>query len=145
MRKRAGRRRDEDYVIDLCDELLGETARRQFCFDWLRGDARPGRRGRRLPVDAYWTDHQLVVEYREVQHDQPVAFFDKPDRTTVSGVPRGQQRAIYDARRDTLIPAHQITLVIIKPSQLDSTPRGRLKQADRQRDLETLRGILPVD
>ena len=27
---------DENYVIDLCDELLGETASRQHCFDFLK-------------------------------------------------------------------------------------------------------------
>jgi hypothetical protein len=66
------------------------------------------------------------VEYREQQHDRPVAFFDKPERMTVSGVHRGRQRALYDARRDELIPARGIRLVIIKPSDLDATPRGRL-------------------
>jgi hypothetical protein len=42
----------------------------------------------------------VVVEYRELQHDHPVAHFDKPDRLTVSGVHRGVERAHYDARRD---------------------------------------------
>jgi hypothetical protein len=31
--------RDEAYVIDLCDETLGEVGRRQKRFEWLRGDA----------------------------------------------------------------------------------------------------------
>src|SRR5688572_30090410 len=30
--------RDEGYVIDLCDEILGELGRRQQCFPWLLGD-----------------------------------------------------------------------------------------------------------
>lgn len=29
---------DEHYVLDLCDELLGEPSRRQTTFEWLRGD-----------------------------------------------------------------------------------------------------------
>src|SRR5215211_1798560 len=29
---------DEAYVIDLCDEILGERALRQHRFEWLRGD-----------------------------------------------------------------------------------------------------------
>ena len=33
-----------------------------------------------VPVDAYWPEYRLVVEYREVQHDHP--FFDKPARRT---------------------------------------------------------------
>ena len=114
---------DEAYVLDLCDEVIGIAASRQHRFDWLLGD--PGRSGqrRRLPVDGYWVSHQLVVEYRELQHDGPNTFFDKPDRLTMSGVHRGQQRALYDARRDELIPAHGLRLVVIKPSHLDPTSR----------------------
>jgi hypothetical protein len=99
---------DETYVLDLCDEVLAERGSRQHRFDWLVGD--PGRSGRRvrLPVDSFWAGHRLVVEYREVQHDRPVAHFDKPHRLTVSGVHRGHQRAIYDARRDVEIPAHDL-------------------------------------
>ena len=52
---------DESYVVDLCDEALGMQALRQHRFDWLRGDARPGRQGGRLPVDAYYPELQLVV------------------------------------------------------------------------------------
>ncbi|WP_201788864.1 hypothetical protein [Amycolatopsis orientalis] len=124
---------DEAYVLDLCDEILGERGQRQARFDWLRGD--PGRNGRtvRLPVDSYWPDHQLVVEYREIQHDQPVPHFDKPDRLTVSGVHRGRQRALYDQRRDELIPAHGLRLVVIKPSDLAADRRGRLRR-DRDND-----------
>lgn len=119
---------DEEYVLDLCDEVLNERGLRQHRFEWLVGD--PGTNGRavRLPVDGFWPDANLVVEYRERQHDHPVAHFDKPDRLTVSGVHRGAQRAIYDARRDEQIPAHGIRLVIIKPGDLDSTSRGRLRR-----------------
>jgi MerR HTH family regulatory protein len=115
---------DEAYVINLCDTLLGETALRQHCFAWLVGD--PGKSGQRrpLPVDAYYPDHRLVVEYRERQHDEPVAFFDRRD--TVSGVPRGGQRRIYDERRDREIPNHGLRLVIVRPGDLTANSRGRL-------------------
>ena len=119
---------DEYYVLDLCDHVLAETGLRQHRFDWLLGD--PGASGRRvrLPVDGYWPNANVVVEYRERQHDQPLNHFDKPDRLTVSGVHRGLQRALYDARRDELIPAHGIRLVVITPADLDATPRGRLRR-----------------
>ena len=51
---------EETYVIDLCDEVLGTVALRQHRFDFLRGDAGPGKQGKRLPVDVadahprYW-------------------------------------------------------------------------------------------
>jgi hypothetical protein len=132
---------DEGYVIDLCDEVLGERALRQHRFDWLLGD--PGAVGTRaaLPVDACYPDHRLVAEYRERQHDEPVAHFDKPDVLTVSGVHRGKQRRIYDRRRDELIPSHGLRLVVIRPGDLASDKRGRLTR-DRTGDLAMLRVML---
>jgi hypothetical protein len=35
---------DETYVLDLCDEILGEPGQRQARFGWLLGH--PGRDGR---------------------------------------------------------------------------------------------------
>ena len=135
------RHRDEHYVIDPCDEVLGEAGRRQHRFDWLLGD--PGTAGGRvqLPVDAYYPGRGLVVEYRERQHDEPVEHFDTPDRMTVSGVHRGEQRRIYDERRAEMIPAHGLRLVIVRPADLASDARGRLLR-DRSGDIERLRPLL---
>ncbi|MET7671492.1 hypothetical protein [Micromonospora luteifusca] len=132
---------DEAYVIRLCNEVLGEQAATQHRFTWLLGD--PSTNGRRatLPVDGYWPGHQLVVEYRERQHDQPVAHFDKPDKLTVSGVHRGDQRALYDARRDSEIPAHGLRLVVIRPADLDADSRGRLRRNSAS-DLQAIRKLL---
>ena len=79
---------DEWYVIDLCDEILPERARRQHCFPWLLGD--PGKDGTRrpLPVDAYYEGQGIVVEYRERQHAQATPFFDR--RQTFSRMGRGR-------------------------------------------------------
>ena len=132
---------DEAYVLDLCDRALGERGQRQHRFDWLLGD--PGKTGRRvrLPVDSYWTQANLVVEYRERQHDQPIAHFDKPDRLTISGVDRGVQRTLYDDRRNQLIPTHGIRLIIITPADLDATPRGRLRR-NLEHDLPAVEDLL---
>lgn len=132
---------DEVYVLNLCDLALEEVGLRQHRFDWLRGD--PGRNGRRakLPVDGYWPKANVVVEYRERQHDRPVPHFDKPHRLTVSGVHRGIQRAIYDARREDMIPRHGIRLVIITPADLHATSRGRLCRNEPQ-DLQAIKSIL---
>jgi hypothetical protein len=129
-------------VLDLCDELLSERGSRQHPFPWLLGD--PGKDGRRrqLPVDAYYKRHGLVVEYRERQHDEAVAHFDKPEKLTVSGVHRGEQRRRYDERRDREIPAHDLRLVIVKPSDLDADRRGRLRQRRPERDREALWRLL---
>jgi hypothetical protein len=132
---------DEAYVVGLCNQVLAETALTQHKFDWLLGD--PGTSGRRvkLPVDAFWPGHHLVVEYREIQHDQPVPHFDKPHQLTVSGVHRGEQRAMYDARRDSQIPARGLRFVVIRPADLDADNRGRL-QRNPNTDLEAIRKLL---
>lgn len=131
---------DEAYVLALCDEVLGERGLRQHRFDWLLGDS--GRSGRRvrLPVDGFWPAHRLVIEYRELQHDRPNAHFDKPHRLTVSGVHRGEQRALYDARRDYLIPENGLRLVVIRPTDLANGSR-RLRR-ERKADLQTLGEML---
>ncbi|WP_432118423.1 hypothetical protein [Streptomyces sp. bgisy032] len=132
---------DEAYVVGLCNRILAEEALTQHRFDWLLGDPGTGGRRVRLPVDAYWPGHRLVVEYRELQHDRPVPHFDKPDRLTVSGVHRGGQRALYDARRDTEIPTHGLRLIVVRPADLDADGRGRLRR-NQEADLAALRKIL---
>jgi hypothetical protein len=134
--------RDESYVLDLLDELLGVRGSRQHRFDWLVGDPGQDTQRRQLPVDSYWPGLGLVVEYRERQHDEPISHFDKPDRMTVSGVHRGEQRRLYDERRDTLVPNHGLTLLIVKPAQLAADTRGRLRrhpEVDRRALLALLR------
>jgi hypothetical protein len=60
---------------------------------------------------------------------------------TVSGVHRGLQRALYDKRREELIPAHGLGLVIVRPADLDSDGRGRLRRS-ADADLESLVRLL---
>ena len=135
------RDRDEDYVIDLIDAMFDERASRQHRFSWLVGDA--GSNGARvgLPVDAYYPGKRLVVEYRERPHTESVPHFDKVDRMTVSGVHRGEQRRIYDERREHEIPANGLSLVIIHHSDLAGDSRGRLLQRP-DRDPLSLQNML---
>ena len=123
---------DEYYVIDLCDEVLGEKASRQAKFGFLKGDT-----GRELPVDAYYPQKKLVVEYYERQHTESVNFFDK--KMTASGVTRDVQRRIYDERRKTVIPENGLELVVISYSDFGTSKK--LKR-DRKKDLEVVRRIL---
>ncbi|WP_255773540.1 hypothetical protein [Mycobacteroides abscessus] len=127
---------DEHYILDLCDEVLGIPGIRQATFDWLRGDpspARPG--GTKLPVDGYWPDLALVVEFQEEQHSAPSPFFDR--RRTVSGMGRGEQRRRYDERKRTLIPQHGLRLVVIEKSAF--TLKSRRIARDHARDLQVVR------
>jgi hypothetical protein len=89
-------------------------------------------------VDGCWPGAVPVVEYREVQHERPVKHFDKPDVLTVSGVHRCLQRALSDARRDSLIPAHGLRLVAIRSSDLSSNGSERLRESD----IDTIQRLL---
>lgn len=123
---------DEAYVIDLCDEVLNQKALRQHHFDFLRGD-----KGHLLPVDAYYPQLNLVVEYYERQHTESVEFFD--EKQTVSGVSRGEQRRIYDQRRAEVLPQHGIKLVIISYSDFGESKK--LKR-NHDKDINVVRKIL---
>jgi hypothetical protein len=105
--------KDEHYIVDLCDEMLNLKGKRQYTFDFLRGDSGTNKKGKKLPVDVYYQELNLVVEYLERQHFERVPFFDKPNKITASGVTRGEQRKIYDARRNEVLPKNGIKLIQI--------------------------------
>lgn len=115
---------DEYYVIGLCNEVLGLKASQQHRFDFFVGDS-----GTKLPVDAYYEDLNLVVEYLESQHTQSTPLFDKKE--TVSGVSRGEQRRLYDERRRVELPKHGINIVSISYNDF-----GTKKQLQRNHDLD---------
>lgn len=120
---------DEYYVIGLCNEVLGLTASQQHHFDFLIGDS-----GRKLPVDAYYKELNLVIEYCESQHTISTPFFD--NKKTISGVSRGVQRRLYDERRRIELPRHGINLVSIHYDDFGTTKR--LKR-NHDSDIEIVR------
>jgi hypothetical protein len=117
---------DEQYVLNICDKVLGLTSSRQHKFDYLQGDPNSKGTSARLPVDSYYDELKLVIEYREKQHTESVSFFDKPNRITVSGVHRGEQRRIYDERRRQVLPKNNISLVEISYSDFNHDRQKRI-------------------
>jgi len=114
--------RDENYIIDLCDSILELCAKRQHRFDFLCGDT-----GSKLPVDAYYPEINLVIEYHEKQHTEPVAFWD--NKQTASGIPRGEQRVLYDQRRIEVLPENGINIVVLKYADFEHRSNRRLVRA----------------
>lgn len=110
---------DEAYILNICDEVLGLKGLRQHRFDFLRGDS-----GTKLPVDIYYPTLKLVIEYREKQHTEAVAFFDK--RVTSSGISRGEQRKKYDELRRSEIPKNGLELIEFDYSEFGHTKGKRL-------------------
>lgn len=115
---------DEKYVLDLVSNILEEKYEWQKRFDTLLGD--PGKQGRRnkLPVDAYFPESNLIVEYREKQHFVAVSIMDR--RMTVSGVNRGEQRKIYDLRKEKWAQDNNINFLAIAYHDLKYKNNGKL-------------------
>lgn len=133
---------DENYVIDLCDELLQQRASRQHKFGFLLGDYhKNGKTRTALPVDAYYAELNLVIEFIEKQHSGPVSFFDKVERRTVSGVSRPEQRKIYDERKKKSLRANNIQLIEIGNSNFDCDNENKLVRNEAQ-DKKVLEKLL---
>ena len=117
---------DEKYVLDLIAKILNEEYEWQKRFDTLLGD--PGKKGRRamLPFDAFFLVNNLIVEYREKQHFQAISIMDT--RMTISGVHRGEQRKIYDLRKEKWSADNNILLLVIAYSDLAHKNNGQLKR-----------------
>jgi hypothetical protein len=125
------RPKDETYVIDLCDEVLGLESLRGHRFSFLKGDE--GKSGTRaaLPVDAYYPNLNLVIEYHERQHSEPIPHFDR--RVVMGGISRGRQRIIYDRRRALVLPLSQIDLIVLCYREFEHTGAKRLKRVADER------------
>ena len=71
---------DEFFIITLCDQILNESASRKHKFPFLVGDIhKRGKDRSTLAVDAYYKDHNLVVQYEDDPQDftQTGANFDR--------------------------------------------------------------------
>lgn len=133
---------DEYYILNLCDELLHEKASRQHTFPFLLGDFHKDKISRtKLPLDAYYKNLNLVIEYREKQHTEDVAHFDKPKVKTVSGVSRAEQRKIYDQRRKNVLLRKDINLIEINYYAFKYDSKMNIVR-DKEKDTEILKGIL---
>lgn len=132
---------DEHYVLDLCDIVLKILGLRQHRFDFLFGDPNAQGKCAKLPVDSYYPELQLVIEYKEQQHTKPNKHFDKPDLFTVSGVHRGEQRKIYDQRRLEVLPKHGIKVIEISYSDFKFDKKDKIVR-DYEMDLKIVKKLL---
>ena len=119
-------KKDEQYIIELYNKILNCKASTQHKFDFLVGDPNKNGKYRKLPVDAYYEKFQLVIEYHEKQHTENVKHFDKPDKLTISGVHRGEQRKIYDERRKEVLPKYGIDILIVSYSDFQYNQQKKI-------------------
>ncbi|MEP4781263.1 MAG: hypothetical protein ABJZ18_09830 [Algibacter sp.] len=82
---------DEFYLVNLCDELLEQEASRKHTFETLVGNLHKRGKGRtKLPLDAYYENLKLVIEFSRQEED-----FDALDK-------KGQARMIQVQRYNHL-------------------------------------------
>ncbi len=119
--------RAEDKCIRLFQKVLGgaRVKRRYAGFEFLRGDPTPKRpKGTRLPVDAYFPDFDLVVEYLGRQHFEENELMDRRPG-------RREQRRNYRERR-AQIPLKAPTKVVwvrYDEPLTEETVRAKLQEA----------------
>lgn len=132
---------DEHYIIDLLDKILGVKGTRQQTFDFLKGDENDKGKRRKLPIDVFYKELNLAIEFQEQQHTRSVKHFDKPDKLTLSGVNRGEQRKLYDHRKKVTLPRNGIKLIVISYNQFECSSNNKLMR-NVLKDMQTLRNIL---
>ncbi len=127
---------DKYYVINLCDEALNLKAKRQKRFDFLLGDLhRDGKKRTELPVDAFYHDLNLVIEFKEAPLEEPTEFYNKLNVRTVSGVTREEQRKKYDRIKAAELPQNGIKLIEIPYSIFTIDESNRIVR-DHDQDLK---------
>lgn len=120
---------DEYYLVNLCDELLKETASRKHTFDTLVGRLHKRGKGRtKLPLDAYYEGLKLAIE-----------FFEK--RETEESDEREAQRKFYDQRKKDVLKRKEINLIEINYALFECNEDDRLIR-DKEKDCKVLKGIL---
>lgn len=137
---------DETYVISLCDEVLSLNANRQKRFPFLLGDLhKNGKTQTMLPVDAYYEELQLVIEYKEIQNFRPVVasnkIEDEEEEESAKVLSREELRRIYDERRAKVLPENDISMLVISYSDFEYDDNNKIIR-DKESDLEIVKKAL---
>jgi len=133
---------DTHYILNLCDELLNDSASRQHKFPFLLGDFHKDKKSRtKLPVAGYYENLNLVIEYRVKQITEEVTDSDKPVVKTVSGVSRDEQRKIYDQRKRDVLERKNINLIIINYYAFEYDNEMNIVR-NKEKDIEIVKDLL---
>jgi len=133
---------DENYILNLCDALLKDTAARQHRFPFLLGDFHKDKKSRtKLPVDGFYEKLNLVIEYHEKQHTEEVSDTDKPAIKTISGVSRDEQRKIYNQRRRDVLQRKNINLIEVNFYAFENDSVLNIVR-NNKKDIEILKDLL---
>lgn len=126
---------DEYYLVNLCDEILGEEASRKHTFDSIVGNLHKRGKGRtKLPVDAYYEDLDLVIEFFKAQPETQ-------EELTEEEKARNEQITYYDELKKKRVLKMEFHFVEIKYSQFDLNASGELIR-NTENDVSVLKNIL---
>lgn len=132
---------DEHYILNLCDELLNDSAFRQHRFPFLLGDFHKDKISRtKLPVDGYYQTLNLVIEYH-VKHSEESVHLDKTELKTVSGVSRYQQIKIYDQRKRDVLERKNINLIEINYYAFEYDSEMNIVRS-KEKDIEIVKDLI---
>ncbi|MBL4746438.1 MAG: hypothetical protein JKY08_08720 [Flavobacteriaceae bacterium] len=111
---------DETFVLNLCDEILNQTAVRKFTFDFLLGDMHKNSKSRtKLPIDAYYKELKLAIEF-EGYFKEEVAKEGFLDSTRASKID------IYKQRKKDYLEKKEIKLITINYKSFDCDENGAI-------------------
>lgn len=132
---------DEFYILDLCDELLGEKASRKHTFSNLLGDMhKRGKTRTKLPVAAFYEKANFVIEFIE-KENKTEQHLEKLDVMTVSGITRSEQIEKYNKRRRDVLKKKKINLIEIDYSLFECDNKMNLSR-DKDKDVMLLKKLL---
>lgn len=140
-RKAARASSDENYIINLCDELLQQNASRQHKFGFILGDMHKDEKTRTaLPVDVYYKESNLVIEFLQKKDEEDLVS-KNANRKTISGVGRAEQRKIYDLRKRKALKGKDIPVIEIDYASFECDDTKKLAR-NKDKDIKILKKLL---
>jgi hypothetical protein len=125
---------DEFYLVNICDELLEQKASRKHTFDTLVGNLHKKGKGRtKLPLDAYYKDLKLVIEFFEKEKDE--STLDETAKARIA------QIKYYDQIKKKSILKKEMRLMPIKYASFECDEDGKLIR-NIENDTMILKGML---
>ncbi len=125
---------DEYYLVNLCDELLKQKASRKHTFDTLVGNLHKRGKGRtKLPLDAYYEDLKLVLEFFE--KNEATDELDEKEQA------RKAQIKYYDELKKKAILKKKLRLIAINYAVFECNDANKLIR-NTENDTLVLKDIL---
>ncbi|WP_299260226.1 hypothetical protein [uncultured Aquimarina sp.] len=125
---------DEYYLVNLCDELLKQKASRKHTFNTLVGNLHKKGKGRtKLPLDAYYEDLKLVLEF--FRKNEITDELDEEEKA------RKAQIKYYNQLKKKAILTKKLRLIEINYASFECDAENKLVK-NSESDRSVLKGIL---